>query len=1154
MKNGLRKVFPVFILLMLCMLLPAAVYAEGGSSSQNSAGVIAGFEPLGDGGAITIQYKLALVTLEKQLPAQLSVRLEGDAAYQRVPVTWKCVENYDEVYDTYHFEPVFNGFVLAEGARAPVVSVHVSGESDIPVLRDTEDDPDSETPELILSQGKSRGTAPTSYNSYEAGRLPAVRNQAPYNSCWAFSAVGTIEADLIAEGAADTDVDLSEVHLAYYTYHGYYDEKGCGVGDQYDYTDPDYMNAGGMQSLAIKVLSNQIGPATEETVPYEWGNNYRPGPLDGRAFSDVQLENAYAISAADTAGIKAAIQAHGAVSAPVYWNNEYYSYTYNSYFCPKSKLPNHDIMLVGWDDSFSRDNFSAGTPKTDGAWLVRNSWGLNNYGREGYFWLSYSDPSFLRDSVYVYDATNSQYDHCYSYGTVPNSLNVYSFSGSVTAVQHFMVDGGEKIVAVGFETLSSGLNVRIELTLGSQTAYAASTVNYPGYYTVELSEPIDVIRRSDVTLTMVYEGDDIQIPTEYAGTVSYSSDTSTGFCGSGGLILNGENTGEDGLIKLFTVDCDVPGEEGVRINAANFPDTAFRNYISSSFDTDRNGYLNDSEIAAVTVMDFIPAGSAGKRAGSGNNGVFKTPGPVKSLSGLSFFTELRTLSCAGNRLTALDVSRNTKLQQLYCDDNQIADLDLSSNTALSSLSCTGNPLTDLDISSCPALVELIGNTLPDLDMYSIVFSDEEGRYLAFDLGVNLTPPFNLGEGLPIDENNFPDAVFRSYLSTYCDLDGDGTLTDHELSAVKYIDCSGSDDDPDKIASLEGIKRFPSLEKLLCGNNLLTALDLSGNSALQELSCPANQIEQLDLQGNPDLRVLDCHDNQDLAALNLSGCAAMLTLDCSGAGLTSLDLSDCSLLEKVNCGDNPFLETLDISTCTGLQTLSCGNTQVPALSLNGRRSLTRLECGGNSVLTTVNVNGCSALTVISCNDCLQLTTLDIRGCGDLNTLECRNGNLTRLNLNSCTWLSNMTCYGNRIAVLDLLPSYALSAITECYEPVIDNGIAFYNYEGHKIAFDAGTVLVNIEPDLVLPEGLKTIEDEAFEGGAFRHVVLSDMTDLIGANAFAGCDDLFCVRIPNGEAHIDSRAFGNRTGIVIFGISGGTAETFAQAHNCFFIPIE
>ena len=1148
MKVNSRKMLQVLVLLLLCLFFPAVSCAEKETTPQAGESVIAAFEPLGDAGEITVEYKLALVTLQKLFPEQLAIRLEGNGSCQYVQVTWKCAENYDEVYDSYHFEPVPEGIPVAEGIELPVITVHVLGESAIPSLEAIEDNSESE---VVVFAQKLRGanSLPSSYNSYESGRLPAIRSQAPYGSCWLFSAVGTLEADLISMGES-TDIDLSELHLGYYAYHSYYDEKGCGYGDQYGYSDPDYMNAGGLQSRAIRVLSNMVGPAPEETIPYAWGNDYQPNPLDGRAYGNVQLDKAYKINAADQAGIKAAIREHGAVSASIFWDDKCYSYTHNSLYCSKKHFTNHAIMLVGWDDSFSRENFSETAP-FDGAWLVRNSWGLDAYGREGYFWMSYADKSYLGDDVYVYDALDGHFDHCYSYATVPGSLNAYSFNDSVTAVQHFMVDGGEKIVAVGFETMSPGLSIRAELTLGEQTVSSQTDADYPGYYTLDFSgDPLVAARRSEVTLTMYYEGESIRIPTEYAGTFEDSVETSTGVCGSGGLILNGSNTGEDGLLKLFTVDCDVPGEEGLRINAETFPDNAFRNYISSSFDTDHNGFLSDGEIAAVTVMDFIPA----NRARSGNDETFKTPGPVKNLRGLEHFTELRTLYCAGNRLTAIDISQNSKLEALYCDDNQITNLDLSRNVYLKELSCTDNPLTALDISYCPELVDLIASTLPELNKYAVVFS-HEGRYLAFEIGVSLNPAFDLGNGLVIDETSFPDDVFRSYVAAYCDMDGNGMLTDHELTAVKYINCSGSEDNPDeKIQTLEGIGHFPYLEKLKCGTNLLAALDLSGNPALTELVCPDNRLEQLDLHINTPLQKLDCHKNPALTGLNLSGCTEIRELDCSEAGLESLELGECSQLENLNCSDNLSLQMLDISGSLNLQTLSCGKTQIPELDVHGYTMITRLECSSNSRLTSVNVAGCIALEWLSCNDCSQLTTLNIRGCEELDTLQCKNGSLSQLNLNNCNWLSNITCYGNRIAAIDILSCYILSGITEYYTPVFDEGIASYNYEGHKIAFDESTILINIEPDFILPDNLKTVAEEAFAGCTFWHVVLSGQTDFIGERAFADCPDLLCIQIPNANVWIDSQAFGNRTGLVIFGRSGGTAETFARDHSCFFIPME
>ena len=52
---------------------------------------------------------------------------------------------------------------------------------------------------------------------------------------------------------------------------------------------------------------------------------------------------------------------------------------------------NHGVTVVGWDDTFSAENWPEGhRPPADGVWIVKNSWGTG-WGNEGYFLLSYYD-------------------------------------------------------------------------------------------------------------------------------------------------------------------------------------------------------------------------------------------------------------------------------------------------------------------------------------------------------------------------------------------------------------------------------------------------------------------------------------------------------------------------------------------------------------------------------------------------------------------------------------------------------------------------------------------------------------------------------------------------------------------------------------------
>ena len=161
----------------------------------------------------------------------------------------------------------------------------------------------------------------------------------------------------------------------------------------------------------------------------------------------------------------------------------------------------------------------------------------------------------------------------------------------------------------------------------------------------------------------------------------------------------------------------------------------------------------------------------------------------------------------------------------------------------------------------------------------------------------------------INETNFPDANFRSYLLSK-EYGSDGVITDAEIAEITYIEVKEMN-----IANLKGIEFFTALAGLYCSNNQLTALDLSKNSALVYLQCSNNQLTSLDITKNTVLTGLYCSNNQ-LTALDVSNNTDLTELYCEFNQLTSLNVLGCTALTDLSCYSNQ-LTSLDVTGCTSL---------------------------------------------------------------------------------------------------------------------------------------------------------------------------------------------------------------------------------------------
>lgn len=382
-------------------------------------------------------------------------------------------------------------------------------------------------------------------------------------------------------------------------------------------------------------------------------------------------------------------------------------------------------------------------------------------------------------------------------------------------------------------------------------------------------------------------------------------------------------------------------------------------------------------------------------------------------------TQLTQLDCSNNKLTELNVKQNGSLTALICNDNQLTTLNLSQNHSLSNLNCARNRLACVDVTGISGTITADGNrrpiavrtdgtfdltTLPGFDVSKATGwsgGSASGTTLRVNAGANevsyqyncgngVTPTFIFETSLPINENNFPDDNFRSYIKNY-KAGGRDVLTVEERSNVDRIEVEGWN-----ISSLEGIEAFPNLKELKCGNNSIQNLDLRQNPKLETLKCNKNQLTQLDLSKNPQIHYLYCSDNQ-LEQLDVSH----LKLDylyCSNNKLEQLDVKNSKWLRELDCSKNRLTELdVDVTHKPNLVRVECQNNQLTSLILGENKGLTKLNCAHNQ-LTQLNLNNMIFLEELNCSN-NQLTVLDVSDSPELTKLVLKNNHLTSLNLDN-----------------------------------------------------------------------------------------------------------------------------------------------------------
>lgn len=344
---------------------------------------------------------------------------------------------------------------------------------------------------------------PAAYDMRNYGRVTDVRDQGKYGTCWAFASLGAFETTLMP----GENIVFSTDHMA--------------LSNSYNLD----LDSGGEHTMSIAYLAAWQGPVYEKDDPYG------DGVTDGDLKAVKHLEEALVINEKDFDIIKSAIFRYGAIETSLYSqldyadsHSQYYSEANAAYYYDGTETPNHDVVVVGWDDNYPKENFTI-QPEGDGAFICKNSWG-ENFGENGYFYVSYYDSNLCSKSVvYTRIGNADNYDKIYQ-SDLLGWVGLMGFGREEAYFANvYRAGSGEELSAVAFYATDENTEFEVYVVRNFENANSLKTrefvvsgsMKYAGYYTVDFPEaiPLDANEKFAVVVKIKTPGVIHPIAIEY---------------------------------------------------------------------------------------------------------------------------------------------------------------------------------------------------------------------------------------------------------------------------------------------------------------------------------------------------------------------------------------------------------------------------------------------------------------------------------------------------------------------------------------------------------------------------------------------------------------------------------------------------------------
>ncbi len=366
---------------------------------------------------------------------------------------------------------------------------------------------------------------PRRYDLRNTNRLTPVKDQGDIGACWAFASLGAMESALYEEGS----LDFSEDHMS--LNHGYNLSQ----------------NEGGDIDISLAYFARWSGPVFEEE------DVYGDKKTNENAKASYHVQETRKLPNKDYGAIKRAIMFYGGVQSSINISNvserdfgEAYNLETNSFYYDGNDTPNHDILIVGWDDFYPKNKFNK-EPSINGAFICKNSYG-EDFGDEGYFYISYDDVHIGSNNlIFTRIDGADNYDNIYQSDWLGDVGSIGYKSGLAYFANVYTTKAAEYLRAVSFYTLGPDSTYSVYLIqdfknkndFKNMVFLKSGRIDYEGYYTVDLNEKVEVNGDFAVVVKLMTPDVDYPVAAEFVPSETWLKEVDISD-GRGFMSMNGD--------------------------------------------------------------------------------------------------------------------------------------------------------------------------------------------------------------------------------------------------------------------------------------------------------------------------------------------------------------------------------------------------------------------------------------------------------------------------------------------------------------------------------------------------------------------------------------------------------------------------------------